>query len=196
MQPPFPDDVRRFVESGRWTFAKTYAKTWPHEYIVRTAENAPLMLALAHHIFQHGVEERFYSKVFKYHHEGGKVYWCMDPTPEATDLINRCDEDQTYEARLAAGTLPGPAGARNKQKGAAPIAGTGVNGDLLHEGKLDLPEVRELPTAEDLAWPASSSASGGGRRRSATATPHHTSTRSVSGDRAQQPTPTSIGSSA
>ena len=28
----------------------------------------------------------------------------------------------------------------------------GVNGDLLHEGKLDLPEVRELPAAEDLAW--------------------------------------------
>ena len=27
-------------------------------------------------------------------------------TPEATTLINRCDEDQTYEARLAAGTLP------------------------------------------------------------------------------------------
>jgi hypothetical protein len=27
--------------------------------------------------------------------------------PESTTLINRCDEDQTYEARLAAGTLPG-----------------------------------------------------------------------------------------
>jgi len=25
---------------------------------------------------------------------------------EATDLVNRCDEAQTYEARLAAGTLP------------------------------------------------------------------------------------------
>ena len=73
------------------------------------------MLAMAHHILEHGVEERFYSKVFKYHHEGGKVYWCMDPTPEATDLINRCDEDQTYEARLAAGTLPNAAGSRSRQ---------------------------------------------------------------------------------
>ena len=90
------------------------------------------MLAMAHHIFEHGVEERFYSKIFKYHHEGGKVYWCMDPTPEATDLINRCDEDQTYEARLAAGTLPGVAGRQTVQ---APIVGSGVNGDLLHEGK-------------------------------------------------------------
>jgi hypothetical protein len=30
----------------------------------------------------------------------------MDPTAEATDLVNRCDEDGTYEARLADGTLP------------------------------------------------------------------------------------------
>jgi hypothetical protein len=110
MPQSFPDEVRRFVESVTWTFAKTYATTWPHEYIVRMPETARLMLALAHHIFEYGVEGRLYSKVFKYHHDGGKVYWCMDPTPEATDLINGCDEDQTYEARLAAGTLPGAAG--------------------------------------------------------------------------------------
>jgi hypothetical protein len=31
----------------------------------------------------------------------------MDDSAEATDLLNRCSEDQTYEARLKAGTLPG-----------------------------------------------------------------------------------------
>ena len=103
---PFPTDVRRFVESVPWTFAKTYATTWPHEYVVRTPENTEVLLALARHIFEHGVEGRFYSEVNRYHHEAGKVYWAMDPTPESTDLINRCDETQTYEARLAAGTLP------------------------------------------------------------------------------------------
>lgn len=102
----FPDDVRAFVESASWTFAKTYADTWPHEYIVRNEENASLILALARHIFEHGIDGRFYSQVRKYHHEGGKVYWSMDSTPESTTLINRCDESQTYEARLAAGTLP------------------------------------------------------------------------------------------
>ena len=103
---PFPDDVRDFVESTKWTFAKTYAATWPHEYVVRTPENAQVLLALARHIFEHGVDGRFYSQIRKYHHEGGKVYWSMDPTPEATGLVNRCDEAQTYEARFAAGTLP------------------------------------------------------------------------------------------
>ena len=65
-----------------------------------------MILALARHIFEHGVDGRFYSQIRKYHHEGGKVYWSMDDTPEETGLINRCDEAQTYEARLALGTLP------------------------------------------------------------------------------------------
>jgi hypothetical protein len=30
----------------------------------------------------------------------------MADTPEGATLINRCDAAQTYEARLAAGTLP------------------------------------------------------------------------------------------
>lgn len=100
------DDVRTFVASAKWTFAKTYAATWPHEYIVRRPENDEMLLALARHIFEHGTDGRFYSQVRKYHHEDGKVYWSMDETPEATTLINRCDEAQTYQARLAAGTLP------------------------------------------------------------------------------------------
>ena len=106
MPTPFPDEVRRFVESTSWRFARTYASTWPHEYIVRTTENAQMLLTLARHIFEHGIDGRFYSQVRRYHHEGGKVYWSMDSTPEDTNLVNRCDEAQTYEARLAASTLP------------------------------------------------------------------------------------------
>lgn len=103
---PFPDDVRNFVQSSPWTFAKTYAATWPHEYVVRNADNASMILALARHIFEYGTDGRFYSQIRKYHHEGGKVYWSMARTPEEATLINRCNESQTYEARLAAGTLP------------------------------------------------------------------------------------------
>jgi hypothetical protein len=102
----FPEDIRRFVESAPWRFAKTYAATWPHEYVVMTNENEAAILSLAHHIAAYGVPGRFYSDVRNYHHEDGKVYWFMDDHPEAATLINRCDESQTYEARLAAGTLP------------------------------------------------------------------------------------------
>ena len=106
MTAHFSDSIRSFVESTPWRFAKTYATTWPHDYVVRTPENASMILALAQHIFDHGQDGRFYSQVRKYHHEEGKVYWSMDETPETTTLINRCNEDQTYEARLANGTLP------------------------------------------------------------------------------------------
>ncbi len=106
MTVPFSDDVRSFVASTAWTFAKTYAATWPHEYVVRRPENAAMILALARHIFERGTDGRFYSQVRKYHHEGGKVYWSMNPTAETTGLVNRCDEAQTYEARMAAGTVP------------------------------------------------------------------------------------------
>ncbi|CAN5894341.1 hypothetical protein BH24ACI4_BH24ACI4_32100 [soil metagenome] len=103
---PLADEIRTFVQNTAWTFAKTYAATWPHEYIVRNAENASMILALARHIFEHGVDGRFYSQVRKYHHEDGKVYWSMADTPEQATLINRCGEEQTYEARLASGKLP------------------------------------------------------------------------------------------
>jgi hypothetical protein len=37
-------------------------------------------------------------------------------------------------------------------KSSTPIVGYGVNGDLLHEGKLDLPELRDPPTADESEW--------------------------------------------
>jgi hypothetical protein len=106
MSAPLPAEIRHFIETTHWTFARTYAATWPHEYVVRTPENADMILALARHIFAHGTPGRFYSQVRNYHHESGKVYWSMANAPEGATLINRCDEQQTYEARLTAGTLP------------------------------------------------------------------------------------------
>jgi hypothetical protein len=57
----FPEEARRFVHAAKWTFARTYAATWPHEYVVQTPENAAMILAIARHIFEHGTEGRFYS---------------------------------------------------------------------------------------------------------------------------------------
>jgi len=30
-----PENVLQLIETTKWTFAKSYAETWPHEYIVR-----------------------------------------------------------------------------------------------------------------------------------------------------------------
>src|SRR5262245_22587763 len=53
--------------------------------------------------------------------------WSMDPNAEETTLINRCDESQTYEARLAAGTLPGRTSVGNGRKATTDDL-TGVSG--------------------------------------------------------------------
>jgi hypothetical protein len=92
------------TETAAWKFV--VRATWPHEYVIRTPENAEGVLALARHIFDRGTDGRFYSQVRKYRYGGRKVYWSMDARPEATCLVNRCDETRTYEARLAAGTPP------------------------------------------------------------------------------------------
>ena len=34
------------------------------------------------------------------------MVWVMSPTGQGATLVKRCREDQTYEARLVAGSLP------------------------------------------------------------------------------------------
>lgn len=50
------------------------------------------------------------------------------------------------------GRFPGEAECRERLKMSGKIVGYGVNGDSLHEGKLDLPELLEVPSAEEWAW--------------------------------------------
>ena len=43
------EDLKKFIENQNWIFAKTYAKTWPHEYIVQEKVDNDLFLKLANH---------------------------------------------------------------------------------------------------------------------------------------------------
>ena len=117
MSLPFPDDVRKFVESTEWTFAKTYAATWPHEYVVRDRVDDDLFLMLVRHIRSNGYEGRFFRKPITYFDEDGMVYWTMGAPIEETTIVNRCTREQSYEYRLRHGTLPE---STNADHGAAP----------------------------------------------------------------------------
>lgn len=57
-----PPELKSLVNNASWTFAKTYAKTWPHEYIARDRVDEELFLSLVRHIREHGYEGRFYHK--------------------------------------------------------------------------------------------------------------------------------------
>jgi hypothetical protein len=112
-----PARLKAFVDGEAWTFAKTNADTWPHEYLVRARVDKDLFVQLVRHIRAHGYEGRFYNQTYTYSKEEGLVYWTMGaPIPE-TIIVNRCKKEQTYEYCLEHGTLPGPKGRAGEQDG-------------------------------------------------------------------------------
>jgi hypothetical protein len=101
-----PPHLRDFVQVTKWTFAKTYAATWPHEYMVRDRVDEALFVELVTHIRTHGYEGKFYRMSITYFDEGGMTYWTMGGPITETGVVNRCPKEATYEVRLKNGTLP------------------------------------------------------------------------------------------
>ena len=101
----FPPHLLDFVNTTKWTFAKTYVK-WPHEYVVRERVDEALFVQLVEHIRAHGYAGKFYSMSIVYFDEAGMTYWTMGEPLTNTKIVNRCKKESTYEARLKTGTLP------------------------------------------------------------------------------------------
>lgn len=99
-------ELKKFIDDTPWTFAKTYAETWPHEYIVRDQVDEVFFVDLVNHIRAHGYEDTFYKKSITYFDEDGMVYWTMGEPVQKTTIVNRCQKEQSYEYRQRAGTLP------------------------------------------------------------------------------------------
>lgn len=96
----FSEELKRFVEESNWIFAKTYATTWPHEYLVEEKVDRTLFSLLADHIDHFGYESEFYDTKQTYFDYDGNTYWHME------NIINRCPEGETYRRRKAEGRLP------------------------------------------------------------------------------------------
>ena len=108
-----PDDLRKFIDSEQWTFARTMPE-WPHEYIVREKVDEDLFVQLVQHIREHGYEGKFYRESFIFYEIDGIVYWTMGaPLPE-TIIVNRCKTENTYDNRLLHGKLPEAKGMRSE----------------------------------------------------------------------------------
>ena len=102
----FPPSLRTFLDTETWTYAKTYHPDWPHEYLVRDRVDEELFLQLVRHIREHGYEGRFYDRGVTYFDEDGMTYWTMGYPVEETDVINRCQKEETFEVREREGRLP------------------------------------------------------------------------------------------
>ena len=101
-----PDKSKQFINNVNWIFAKTYAKTWPHEYIVRNQVDESLFITLVQYIRANGYVGKFYKMDITYFDEDGMVYWTMGDPLETTTIINRCTKEESYEYRLAHNDLP------------------------------------------------------------------------------------------
>ena len=101
-----PNELIRFIQSVRWTCAKTMPE-WPHEYIVRDRVDEALFVRLVKHIQQFGYEGKFYSKPITYFDHERMTYWTMGAPNDETIIINRCRKEDTFEVRQREGRLPG-----------------------------------------------------------------------------------------
>ena len=114
MEHTLSNEIKQFIDSAHWIWAKTYADSWPHHYIVKDKVDNNLFLKFVLHIREFGEWELFYNMPLKYFEEDGIVYWTMVPKdtdpkwypPENEDIINKCPVESTYKIRLREGTLP------------------------------------------------------------------------------------------
>ena len=93
--------AREFARRQRWTTAKTYAKTTPHEYIVvkygdpRRADFRKMFELIE----KYGEVEHFFGKEWTYLYLGdGYKYFAADGKGWEEDryILNRADEGKTY----------------------------------------------------------------------------------------------------
>ncbi len=73
----FPSKLKHFINEVPWVFAKTYAETWPHEYIVRDKVDKSLFTELVKQIREYGYQGKFYQKDITYFDDADMVYWTM-----------------------------------------------------------------------------------------------------------------------
>lgn len=91
--------VNNFIKKATWTFAKTYAKTTPHEYCIK--DKLPKSLEeefdwFASHIKENGYIEYFFRTPFTYLNVDGYKYWAMGEKGKLPNIINRTDIRNRY----------------------------------------------------------------------------------------------------
>jgi len=92
-------EIKNFINKVKWTNAKTYEKSAPHEYIVRAEipqyENEFVNFTLF--IRENGYKEKFYSKEFVYYDVDNFKYWTYGDPIETTTILNRADKNKIYK---------------------------------------------------------------------------------------------------
>lgn len=84
--------LRDFINSFTWTFAKTYAKVCPHEYIVRDKIDDKFhqqFASVVSYIREQGFTAKYKGRSGKYYILDDHYYWTMGAPVEETTVLNR-----------------------------------------------------------------------------------------------------------
>lgn len=98
VEPFSVEEAKQFAENHNWKFATTYAKTAPHEYLVKywlSEEDKVLFERFIQLIRTDSVVGYFYGHKNNYLILNDHYYWYMDcyPNNMGVDLINRTTID-------------------------------------------------------------------------------------------------------
>lgn len=84
-------EILKSINEENWRFAKTYANSHPHEYIVRSkCKNVDFFDFLCEHIKNNGHIEYFFNRRGTYLSIGDYTYWVMG------EIINRRWNDMYF----------------------------------------------------------------------------------------------------
>jgi hypothetical protein len=86
------EQLRVFINSFTWTYAKTYAKVCPHEYIVKDKiddkYHKPFALVVSY-IREQGFTANYKGRSGEYYILDDHYYWTMGAPVEETTVLNR-----------------------------------------------------------------------------------------------------------
>lgn len=92
--------LKKFIDSNKWIFAKTYAKTAPHEYLVYNnldQETQKEYDWFLEQIQQYGIDEKFYQTTFRYLYVGDMKFWVHGFEGEDRGILNRDPAGNKYK---------------------------------------------------------------------------------------------------
>lgn len=93
------EEIRDFIGRYPWTYAKTYAKTAPHEYYVKEKlddAGQKDFVRFITFVREAGFSCKFGGYEHIYYEFEGRYYWTMGDPIEETIILNRCLVDD-YE---------------------------------------------------------------------------------------------------
>lgn len=104
---PLADAERwaRFVASRRFTFAKSYARTYPHEWTSAKAGADTEFMWAVEYLRRAGKVETFWGIKGDYLYFNGHKYWTMGAPSQETEVINRCYPNPLDHAAQVPGGL-------------------------------------------------------------------------------------------